>query len=553
MAFLRMRWIGGLAAALSVAGAAEALLLTGGKVYTADDRMREAEAVLAVDGRIAYVGTAAEAKRRAPAGTRTLELAGRAVLPGFTDAHVHLSGVGSRELSFNLETVGSLADLQARLKTRAAQSADPKAWSVGRGWIESRWAPPVFPTRTDLDAAEAKRPVVLVRADGHALVANTAALALAKIDRTTPNPPGGEILRGADGEATGVLVDNAMTLVRRLIPAETAAERVKALEVGAARELRLGWTQVQVAGASVAELEAMRDLRTPLRIYAAASGPGPAAERLIEGGAMTRGRFTARSIKLYIDGALGSRGAALLAPYADAPGNVGLTVTPPATLEPLLQRALRSGIQIQTHAIGDRGNRQVLDLYERVLGAVPPADRKVAVPRWRIEHAQVIAPGDLGRFAALGVIASMQPSHAIGDLYFAPARLGKARLAGAYAWRSLLDAGALIAGGSDAPVERGEPLIEFYAAVARRSLDGFADENWHAEQRVTRWEALKMFTLWPAHAAFEEKERGSIEVGKAADFTVFSADIMTIPEPEILKAECVLTIVGGDIAWQKRG
>jgi predicted amidohydrolase YtcJ len=553
MGFSWMRWVGGVAAGVAVAGAAEALLLTGGKVYTADDRRREAEAVLAIEGRIAYVGTTAEARRRAPAGTRTLDLTGRTVLPGFTDSHVHLGGVGSRELSFNLETVGSLADLQARLKARAAQTAEPQAWIVGRGWIESRWSPPVFPTRADLDAAEAKRPVVLVRADGHALVANSAALALAKIDRTTPNPPGGEILRGADGEATGVLVDNAMTLVRRLIPAETAAERAKALEIGAARELRLGWTQVQVAGASLPELEAMRDLQTPLRIYAAASGPGAAAERLIEGGPMTRGRFTARSIKLYIDGALGSRGAALLAPYADAPGNVGLTVTPPATLEPLVVRALRNGIQIQTHAIGDRGNRQVLDLYERVFGAVPAEERKVAVPRWRIEHAQVIAPADLGRFAALGVIASMQPSHAIGDLYFAPARLGKARLAGAYAWRSLLDAGALIAGGSDAPVERGEPLIEFYAAVARKALDGFSDADWHPEQRVTRWEALKMFTLWPAHAAFEDQERGSIAVGKAADFTVFSADIMTIPEPEILKAECVLTIVGGDIAWEKRG
>jgi predicted amidohydrolase YtcJ len=261
-------------------------------------------------------------------------------------------------------------------------------------------------------------------------------------------------------------------------------------------------------------------------------------------------RFTMRGIKLYVDGALGSRGAALLAPYADAPASTGLIVNTEEKLMPVLLAALRKGVQIETHAIGDRGNRYVLDLYEKAFAAVPVAERAVREPRWRVEHAQVIAPADIPRFAKLGVIASMQPSHAIGDLYFAPSRLGPERLKGAYAWRSLLDSGAVICGGSDAPVERGEPLIEFYAAVARQALDGFSNADWHREQRVTRAEALKIFTLAPAWASFQENERGSIAVGKAADFSVFDRDIMSVPEPEILKARCVMTIVGGEIVHE---
>jgi predicted amidohydrolase YtcJ len=316
--------------------------------------------------------------------------------------------------------------------------------------------------------------------------------------------------------------------------------------------VQLGWTQVHVAGASLAELEAMRRLKSKLRVYVSVTGPGPTAEKLFNDGVQAGRHFTARAIKLYIDGALGSRGAALLEPYADAPESRGLLLNSEEVLLPLLTRALRAGIQIETHAIGDRGNRLVLDLYEKAFAAVPSAGRKVADPRWRIEHAQVLNATDIPRFTQLGVIASMQPSHAIGDLYFAPARLGAKRLAGAYPWRSLIDAGAIIAGGSDAPVERGEPMIEFYAAVARRALDGFSTDDWHRQQRVTRTEALKMFTLWPAFASFEEKERGSIEVGKVADFTVLTADIMEIPEPEILQTQCVMTVIGGEVVWEKK-
>jgi len=339
------------------------------------------------------------------------------------------------------------------------------------------------------------------------------------------------------------------------VPPATPADIDRALAAGAAREVRLGWTQVQIAGVGSAELAALRRLvsegRTPLRLYVALSGPGPAAEELISRGPTNDPQLTVRWIKVSIDGALGSRGAALLAPYADDPGKRGLMMHGEDVLLPFYVRALRAGIQIQTQAIGDHANRTVLDLYAKAFAAVPPAGRKVPEPRWRIEHAQVLAPEDLPRLAPLGVIASMQPSHAIGDLYFAPSRLGQARLPGAYAWRSLLDSGAVIAGGSDAPVERGEPMIEFYAAAVRKSLDSFANDDWHREQRVTRREALRLLTLGPAWAAFQEKDRGTIETGKLADFTVLSADIMEIPDQEILRTECVMTVIGGTVVWER--
>lgn len=543
-------------AAAAKAGAA-GLLLTGGTIHTGSDAQPRVEAVLAVDGRIAFAGPAAEARRRAPAGTRVIELGDRVVYPGFTDAHVHLAGIGERELNFSLEGTKSLAELQEKLRRQAetTPATVARGWIVGRGWIESPWQPPVFPTRQDLDAAVRDRPVILARADGHAAVVNSRALELAGIDRTTPNPSGGDILRDAQGEPTGMLIDRAIDRVRRLVPPATPADVDRALLAGAAREVQLGWTQVQIAGVSSTELAALRRLvaagRTPLRLYVAMRGPGPAAEELIARGPTEDPQLTVRGIKVSIDGALGSRGAALLAPYADEPGNRGLMMYGEDVLLPFYVRALRAGIQIQTHAIGDHANRTVLDLYAKAFAAVPPAERKVPEPRWRIEHAQVLAPEDLPRLAQLGVIASMQPSHAIGDLYFAPSRLGKARLAGAYAWRSLLDSGAVIAGGSDAPVERGEPMIEFYAAAVRKALDGFANEDWHREQRVTRREGLRLLTLGPAQAAFQEKDRGTIEVGKLADFTVLSADIMEVPDHEILGTECVMTVIGGNVVWER--
>jgi predicted amidohydrolase YtcJ len=329
--------------------------------------------------------------------------------------------------------------------------------------------------------------------------------------------------------------------------------------LGVNRSLRLGWTQIQDPGQTWAHVERLRRLygegKIKLRIYQAIRGPGPDADRLIAQGASIgefEGRLTIRTIKAYVDGALGSRGALLLAPYSDAPTVQGLLVTDLDAFRPMLAAALRRGIQVETHAIGDSANRLLLNLYADAFKAVPEAERGVKQPRWRDEHAQVLAPAEIGRFAQIGVIPSMQPSHAIGDLFFAPSRLGPQRLRGTYAWRSLLRTGVVIPAGSDAPVELGEPMIEFYAAVARKDTSGFQGADWHPEEAVSRPEALKMLTIWPAYAAFEENERGSIEVGKWADLTVLSADIMRIPEHEILTTRCVMTVIGGEVFYEEK-
>ena len=537
--------------------AEDALLLTNATIYTGNSAQPRAEAVLAIDGRIAYVGTSAESLRRAPTDARRIDLQGQTLLPGLTDSHAHLSGIGWRELYFDLTGVESLAAMQQRLRERAAKDQSP--WIVGRGWIESRWTPAAFPTRLDLDAAVADRPVVLERIDGHAIVVNSLALKIAGIARDTASPRGGEILKDpVTGEPTGMLIDGARALVEDLVPPPTEEELKLALETGANRSLRVGWTQLQYAGTTDTEIRLLCQLyaerKITLRLYAAIEGPGPDAERLLARGRGDRScseRLVVRGIKLYMDGALGSRGAALLAPYSDSPKSIGLLRNEPDEILRIATAALKSGIQVEIHAIGDRGNRLVLDLYEKAFASVPPSERAVVEPRFRIEHAQVLAPADIPRFAKLGVIASMQTSHAISDMYFAPSRLGPDRIKGAYAWRSLLDAGAIITGGSDAPVEQGDPIIEFYAAVTRRTLDGYAGPDWGLEQRLTREEALRMLTYWPAFAAFQEKERGTIEVGKLADFTVLSADILQVPDAQILKARVAMTIVGGEVVYQE--
>jgi predicted amidohydrolase YtcJ len=539
-----------------LAQASGSLVLLNGSIHTGVPGQPRVEAVVAIDGRIAHVGSNDEARRRAPADARIVDLKGATVFPGLADAHAHLAGIGWRELHFDLTGVESLAALQQRVRERAA--TDPGRWIVGRGWIESKWSPASFPGRTDLDAAVASRPVMLERADGHAVVVNSLALTIAGINRDTPDPPGGEILRDpATGLPTGMLIDNAVDLVQRHVPPLTNEDLARALAAGAERSVRFGWTQLQIPGTNWNEIEQICRLyaagRIRIRLYAAIDGPGPDAERLLALGGRYQScdpRLTVRAIKLYMDGALGSRGAALEQPYSDSPASKGLLRNAPEEVLRIAIAGLKSGIQIQTHAIGDRGNRIALDQYERALAAVPPVERAVAEPRLRIEHVQVIGAADLPRFRKLGVIASMQTSHAISDMLFAPARLGPARIGGAYAWRSLLDAGAVIAGGSDAPVEAGDPLVEFYAAVARRTLEGYAGPDWGLDQRLTREEALGILTRGPAWAAFEESERGTIEPGKAADFSVFSADLMTIPEAQIPKERASMTVIGGEIVFE---
>jgi predicted amidohydrolase YtcJ len=533
------------------------LVFKNGIIHTVNDSQPRAEALAIKDGRIIFVGANADAKKYEVKGVRVMDLRGKTVVPGLSDAHYHLAGVGEREMTLNLEGTTSLADFLAKVKARVDKTK-PGEWVMGTGWIETFWQPPVFPTRWDLDKIAPNHPVFLTRADGHGVVVNSAALKLAGITKDTPSPFGGEIMKDRQrGEPNGMLLDNAQELVTKHLPPPTAADRERALLLGARRSIEVGWTQIQNAGGDWQEVELLKKLisedKIKLRIYQAISGPGADAQRLLRQGpdiGLYDHHLTVRAIKVVFDGALGSKGAALLAPYADHDTSGFLTHQPEALL-PLFRDALRKGIQIETHAIGDRANRALLDLYERAFNDVPPLERmERGDPRWRVEHAQIIHPDDIPRFAALKIIPSMQPSHAISDLHFAPSRLGLERLAGAYAWQSLLKQGNIIAGGSDAPVERGEPMIEFYAAVARRDQKGFAGAGWHPEQKATREQALKMFTLWAAFAAFEEKLRGSLEAGKLADLTVLSADIMQIPEAEILKTRCLMTVIGGEIVFE---
>jgi predicted amidohydrolase YtcJ len=533
------------------------IVFKNGTVYTASDRTPKAQAIAVKGDRIVYVGNSNGVQAYVGTNTRVVDLKGRVVFPGFADSHQHLSGVGFREMTLNLEGTASLEDLLSKVKARVDQ-AKPGDWVTGRGWIETHWKPPVFPTRWDLDKVSPNNPVILGRADGHGSVANSAALKIAGVDKETPNPFGGEISKDKQsGEPNGMLIDAAQGLVRRKVPPTTREDAERAVVLGAKRNVELGWTQIQDAGGSLNDVEIFKKLYASgaikLRIYKAIHGPGANADRLISSGATIgefQNRLTVRTIKVVGDGALGSRGAALHAPYSDAPDTSGFLTVKTEELRPMLVAALRNGIQVETHAIGDKANRYVLDEYETALKAVPRAERKVADPRWRVEHAQIVSPVDIPRFAKLGIIPSMQPSHAIGDLFFAPSRLGIERLKGAYAWESFIKSGVVIPGGSDAPVERGEPMIEFYAAVARKDQKGFSSEGWHPEEAVTRVQALKMFTIWPAYAAFEEKLRGSIEVGKLADLTILSADIMTVPEAEILKTQCVMTVIGGEIVFE---
>jgi len=532
------------------------LILVNGNVYTVNERQPHAEAVTVKNGRIAFVGLNEDAKKFH--ATQVVDLHGKTVVPGLTDSHCHIFGIGEREMNLNLEGTNTLEDFLVKVKARVAQTA-PGKWITGRGWIETFWKPPQFPTRTDLDKITPGNPVFLTRADGHAAVANSAALNIAKIDKNTPSPFGGEILKDkTTGEPTGMLLDNAMELVAKNIPKPTETEREQAFLLGIDREIKLGWCEIQNAGSDANNIKIIRkcfdDGKVKLRFINAVYGPGADAQNFLREGSTINAydhRFTQRTIKVIFDGALGSRGAALLKPYRDAPDTSGYLTEKPEDLVPMFEEALRRGIQVETHAIGDRANRLILDLYQQAFKAAPPEQRKIREPRWRVEHAQIVDPADIPRFAKLGVIPSMQPSHAISDLFFAPARLGMDRLAGAYVWQSFLKSGAIICGGSDAPVERGEPMIEFYAAISRKSMKGFSGEGWHPEQAVSREDALKMFTLWPAYAAFEEKDKGKIDIGMLADFTVLSNDIMKIPDPEILKTHCEMTIIGGKIAYQK--
>jgi len=541
--------------ALALPAQAQDLLIRGGTIHTGVEARPVAEVVVAREGRIAYVGPAAGAP--SAEGLEIIDLAGATLFPGFTDGHAHLDGIGWRELTLNLEGSASVVDAMARLTAWA--QAHPEGVIVGRGWIETRWPESAkgarFLTADDLDAAAPGRVVLLQRADGHATVASSAALAALDIDAGTEAPFGGEILKDANGRPTGLFVDAAEQLLAPLLPQADPDATRAAYRAGFAVEARYGWTGVHFMSApwrDVPLLEAMAEAgEAPLRLYNSVTPDG--AQALFASGprSVADGRIITRAVKYYADGALGSRGAALHDPYTDAPQTRGLMQTTAEASVPLYEQALRAGIQVATHAIGDRGNTEVAHWYEAALAAVPAAERPNGEDvRWRIEHAQILRPMDYHWFKDLPIIASMQPSHAIGDFHFAPARLGDARLDGAYAWHSLVDLGVIVVGGSDAPVERGDPLIEFYAAVARRDLNGVQGPDWRPAEAVDRATALKMFTLWPAYASFREHELGTIEVGKRADFTAFDIDLMTVPAADIPKGRALLTVVDGEVIYR---
>ena len=546
------------------------VIFINGNVYTANENQPQAQAIAVKGDRVIFVGSNSEAKKFEGSQTRLVDLHGATVVPGMTDAHYHFLGVGHREMELNLEGITNLQDFLAKVKVWV-DKAKPGEWITGRGWIETFWKPPVFPTRWDLDKISPNNPIILGRSDGHGAVANSLALKIGGVAKDTKDPFGGQILRDKEtGEPTGTLLDNAQGLVRRQVPPGAEGSDEQAAVLADKRSIGLGWTQIQDPGGSYRDVDLYKKLygegRLKIRIYKAVYGPPPGnpdAQRLLDEGPIIEAfgnRLNVRAIKVVSDGALGSRGAALLAPYSDVPEiksadgtmkpNVGFLRVKDEELQPMLVLALQKGIQVETHAIGDYANRFILDEYEKALNAVPKSARKIAAPRWRIEHSQIVNPLDIPRFAKLGIIPSMQPSHAIGDLHFAPSRLGMDRLNGAYAWNSFIKSGVIVPGGSDAPVERGEPMIEFYAAVARKDIHGYSGEGWHPEEKVTREQALKMFTIWPAYVAFEENLRGTIEAGKLADLTVLSADIMRIPEMDILKTHCVMTVIGGEIVYQ---
>ena len=527
------------------------MLLVNGTVLTLDAQNTVAGAVAIRGNRIAAVGTSADLRSRFDSDT-VIDLEGKTVVPGFIDAHAHISGLGQLMQSVILVGTSSPEEIVGLVRARTREVA-PGAWIHGRGWDQNRWENKEFPSASQLDAVSPDHPVVLIRIDGHAIWVNTRALELAHVSRSTQDPPGGRIIRTRSGEPTGVFLDEARALIERFVPSETPEEIERDILTAAAACAKSGLTEVHDMGIDSLRIGIYRRLagekRLPVRIYAAISAPGPAWNFWKEQGPLIGaggGMLTIRSMKLYMDGALGSRGAALVEQYSDDPGNRGLTMLGAAELESLVRDAIAHGFQPCVHAIGDRANHAVLDAYEHVLNALPAGDY-----RPRIEHAQVILPEDISRFKRLGVLPSMQPIHATSDMYWAEARLGPSRIHEAYAWRSLLETGSIIPGGSDFPNDGMEPLWGFYAAFTRADRSGYPQDGWYRDQRMTREEAIRCFTAWGAYAGFEEGAKGSIEPGKLADLTLLSRNIMQVSPPEVLTTNVEMTIVDGRVTYRK--
>ncbi len=546
--------VGFLVMALSALAQPADTIYHSGNIYTMDPARPRAEAVAMWGSRIAAVGSDTEVLAFAGPLTQRVDLQGRTVLPGLIDSHGHMHGLGLFGLGrIDLSRAGGLDEVVRTVRAKA-DTAVAGEWILGGRWDHESWPSKTLPRHEELSAATPEHPVWLRRVDGHAGLANAAAMRLAGITAETPSPAGGEIIKDDLGRPTGVLVDNAMRLVERVITTATHDPEeviLKAQEMC----LSMGLTGVHDAGVSPAEIEVYRKLeadgRLKIRIYAMVSAPY-AMRWFTENGPTAGDRLTVRSAKLYVDGAMGSRGAWLLEPYADRPVDsegkayAGLAVMEPERIQEMAEHALAFGYQVCTHAIGDRGNREVLDAYARALLRYPNDDH-----RFRIEHAQLLNLADIPRFAAMGVIPSMQPTHCTSDMRWVEARVGADRAKGAYAWAALLRSGARIAGGSDFPVESHNPFLGLYAAVTRQDLSGAPAGGWMASERMTREEALRSMTIDAAFAAFCEDSRGVLRAGMLADFIVIDRDVMVCEAREMADAQVVTTVIGGEVVHER--
>ena len=554
----RLRTVLIAAATLPVAAAAQSsrpadLILVNARVHTVDATRPIVPAFAVRDGRILFAGSEREVRALAGPNTRVVDAGSRTVIPGMVDAHAHLLGLGTSLRNVQLAGSRTYEEVIARVVERA-KAMKPGEWILGRGWDQNLWPDKQFPTHEALTRALPDNPVVLTRIDGHAILANAMAMRAAGVTAATRDPSGGRIVRMADDSPSGVFVDNAENLVARAIPNATPAQTRDAIIAAVAEANKWGLVGIHDAGASRTTIDIYESLarenRYNLRNYVLISDDSADISHYMARGpqsALYNGRIWIRSIKLYSDGALGSRGAALLAAYSDDPGNTGLLVSAPEHIQRVATAGLRRGFQVAVHAIGDRGNRTVLDAFDAALKAVPTADH-----RFRIEHAQIISLEDIPRFATLGVIPSMQASHQTSDMRWAEVRVGPQRIRGGYAWRSLLNTGVVIPNGSDFPVEEVNPLISFHAAVARQDGSNWPPGGWYPDQVMTRDEALRSMTIWPAFAAFQEKVMGSIEPGKYADFVILDRDIMTVPADQILGTRVLSTWLGGRAVYEAR-
>ncbi len=540
------------------------LVLVGGKIVTMDDSRPQAEALAIRGDRIVAVGRNADIERWMDNDTRVIRLESELVVPGFIDSHAHFLSLGRSKMILDLSKAKTWDEI-VRLVEQAAQNTPKGEWIVGRGWHQAKWKRPPepnvegYPTHHGLSRAVPAHPVLLTHGTGHMGVANAKAMQLAGVDKETESPEGGEILRDEAGNLTGVFREEAMGLIQRArarseagrTAEHKAAERDEAIRLAIHECLANGVTTFCDAGSSFDQIDHFKTLasqgRLGLRLWVMIGEPNQAlAKRLPEYRIIGLGKhhLTVRAIKRFMDGALGTHGAWMLEPYDDLPDSTGLNTTPVETIRRTAELAVEHGFQLCVHAIGDRANRQTLDLFEQTFDKHPRSKNL----RWRIEHAQHLSPADVPRFARLGVIASMQGVHATSDGPFVVDRLGVDRARhGAYAWRALLDSGAVVANGTDAPVEDLSPIECFYASVTRRLADGTL---FFPEQRMTRHEALRAYTLDAAYAAFEEDLKGSLVPGKLADVVILSQDIMTIPAEQIPRTEVLCTIVGGRVVYE---